>query len=176
MNKKFNKNRILKALSVLDSTALKPFELIVAGGGAMICSYKYPLGTVDVDAIVRRADLNEVDTYIKAVAVKLSLSPDWLNVWVSSFTHYLPADYETRLNILFQGKKVIAKTLGKEDMLILKCFAHRSKDIGHTKTLIKQKTNIEMVENHINRLLEKGIPSAEKALDFLHDILIEMER
>ena len=175
MKENFNKKQTLIALRMLDSVSTKPFELIIAGGSAMVCSYKYPLATIDVDAVIRKASLDEVDKYIKKTAKKLLLSPDWLNMWVSSFTHYLPADYEQRLNMLFQGKKVTAKTFGKEEILILKCFAHRSKDVGHAKALIKQKADIEMVEKHINQLKEQNIPKAQKALDFLDDILDELE-
>ena len=174
MKKEFNKKNILKALQTLDSIADKSFELIIAGGSAMICSYKFPLGTADVDAIVRKAELIEVDTYIKKTAKKLGLVPDWLNMWVSSFTHYLPDDYEDRLNVIFKGKKITAKTLGKEDILILKCFAHRGKDISHVKALIKQKADIEFVENHIQKLIKKNLPLSKKALEFLYDILDEL--
>ena len=174
MKKEFDKKSILKALKALDSIAEKSFELIIAGGSAMICSYKFPLGTTDVDAIVKKAELNEVDIYIKKTAKKLGLAPDWLNMWVSSFTHYLPDDYESRLNILFKGEKITTKTFGKEDMLILKCFAHRGKDVGHTKALIKQKADIDFVEKHINKLIKKNLPLSKKALDFLYDILDEL--
>ena len=175
MTESFNKKQILSALKVLDSVSSKPFELIIAGGSAMVCSYKYPLATKDVDAVIRKADLNEVDMYIKKTAQKLALPPDWLNVWVSSFTHYLPMDYEKRLNLVFQGKKVTAKTFGPEDILILKCFAHRGKDIGHVRALIKQKADIKTVESHIQKLIEQKIPTAKKALEFLYDILDELE-
>lgn len=175
MKEKLNKKTVLKALQTLDSLSDTTFELIIAGGSAMMCSYGYPLGTVDVDAIVKKADLSEVDVYIKKTAKKLSLTPDWLNMWVSSFTHYLPDDYEDRLNIFFKGKKITAKTFGREDILILKCFAHRGKDVGHVKALIKQKTDVDFVENHIKELIKKNLPESKKALDFLYDILDEME-
>ena len=174
MRKEFGKQDILKALKTLDSLAKNPFEIIIAGGSAMICSYQFPLGTTDVDAIIKKSNLSEVDIYIKKTAKRLSLSPDWLNIWVSSFTHYLPGDYENRLNILFKGEQITAKTLGKEDILILKCFAHRGKDIAHARALIKQKTDIDFVENHINNLIAKNWPQAKKALDFLYDILDEL--
>ena len=174
MKEKFNKKTALKALQTLDSCSDKNFELIIAGGSAMICSYGYPLGTADIDAIVKKADLSEVDIYIKKTAKKLSLALDWLNMWVSSFTHYLPDDYEDRLSILFKGKKITVKTFGKEDILILKCFAHRGKDVGHAKALIKQKADINFVENHIKELIKKNLPESKKALDFLYDILDEM--
>ena len=175
MVESFNKKQILSALKVLDSVSSKPFDLIIAGGSAMVCSYQYPLATRDVDAVIRKVDLSEVDKYIKKTAQKLALPPDWLNVWVSSFTHYLPLDYEKRLNLVFQGKKVTAKTFGPEDILILKCFAHRGKDIGHVKALIKQKADIKIVENHIHKLMAQKIPTAKKALDFLYDVLDELE-
>ena len=174
MKEKLNKKTVLRALQTLDSVSHTTFELIIAGGSAMMCSYGYPLGTVDVDAIVKKADLSEVDDYIKKTAKKLSLAPDWLNMWVSSFTHYLPDDYEDRLNIFFKGQKITAKTFGREDILILKCFAHRGKDVGHVKTLIKQKTDISFVESHIKELIKKNLPESQKALDFLYDILDEV--
>ena len=174
MKKEFDKENILKALKVLDSIAEKPFELIIAGGSAMVCSYKFPIATMDVDAVIKKAELSEVDIYIKKTAKQLGLAPDWLNMWMSSFTHCLPDDYETRLNVLFKGKKVIAKTFGKEDMLILKTFAHRGKDIGHAKALIKQKADIDLVERHIKKLIKKNLPLSQKALDFLYDILDEL--
>ena len=174
MKKEFDKENVLKALKVLDSIADKPFELIIAGGSAMVCSYQFPLATMDVDAVIKKAELSEVDVYIKKTAKQLDLAPDWLNIWMSSFTHCLPDDYETRLNTLFKGKKIIAKTFGKEDMLILKSFAHRGKDIGHVKALIKQKANVDLVEEHIKKLIKKNLPLSKKALDFLYDILDEL--
>ncbi|MCY4513012.1 MAG: DUF6036 family nucleotidyltransferase, partial [Bdellovibrionales bacterium] len=130
MKKELNKKDVLKAIQALDTIADKAFEIIITGGSAMMYSYKFPLGTIDVDVIIRKAELNEVDKYIKKTAKKLNLAPNWMNMWVSSFAHYLPNDYEKRLNIIFKGKKIIAKTIGKEDILILKCFAHRGKDVG----------------------------------------------
>lgn len=175
MKKELHKKDVLKALQVLDTMADKAFELIILGGSAMMCSYKFPLGTVDVDVIIKKAELSEVDKYIKKTARKLNMAPDWMNMWVSSFTHYLPSDYEKRLNIIFKGRKLIAKTIGREDLLILKCFAHRGKDVSHAKALIKQKADIEFVESHIKKLIKKNLPLAQKALDFLYDILDELE-
>lgn len=59
-------------------------------------------------------------------------------------------------------------------MLILKCFAHRGKDVGHAKALVKQKADIDLVEKHINKLIKKNLPLSKKALDFLYDILDEL--
>lgn len=164
-----NKKKTLEALKELDKISPKNFELIIGGGSAVICSYGFLLGTADVDAIIKKAELSEVDKSIK------SLPQKWLNTWFSSFTHYLPADYEKRLNILFKGEKILAKTFGKEDLLILKCFSHRAKDVSHVKILIKKQADIKLVENHIKKLIKKNLPKAKKALNFLYDILDEMD-
>ena len=175
MSEKLNKKRILSAFKLLDKITPMSFELIVGGGSAMICSYGFPLGTVDVDVIIKKTSLMELDKYIKMTALKLSLPPNWLNTWFSSFTHLLPVDYEKRLNTLFKGKKVLARSFGKEDLLVLKCFAHRAKDVSHSKTLIQKGADINLVENHIKALIENNLPNGEKDLYFLYDLLDELE-
>ena len=175
MEKELNKEKILSALKELDNITTKKFDLIMGGGSAIICSYGFPLGTTDVDVIIKKAELSEVDKYIKKTARKLSLPLDWMNTWFSSFTHYLPLDYEKRLVLLFKGEKIVVKTFGKEDLLILKCFSHRAKDVSHAKILIRKKADIPFVEKHIQRMIGKKLPKAEKALNFLYDLLDEME-
>ncbi len=145
--------------------------LIVGGGGAMILAHGFALATSDVDAVPRGMDLSQLDPLIKQVAAELSLEPDWLNPYFSTFAHTLPQDYGSRLIVVFSGKVLKAEALGKEEMLIMKCFAHRQKDVGHAKALIKKGANLPSVENHIESLLKKGIPGSQAALDFLDDVL-----
>ena len=76
--------------------------------------------------------------------------------------------------VVGQNLKVLA--LGKDEMLIMKCFAHRLKDEGHAKALIKKGARVEFVESHIEKLLEKRIPLAQEALDFLDELVDESWR
>ena len=59
-------------------------------------------------------------------------------------------------------------------MLIMKCFAHRAKDVGHAKSLIKQGADVAMVEDHISSLLERNFRDAQEALDFLDELLEDL--
>ncbi|MCM2324146.1 MAG: DUF6036 family nucleotidyltransferase [Oligoflexia bacterium] len=162
-----------KALSRLDELLTQPVTLIVGGGGAMILAHGFPLATSDIDAVPKGMEIHALDPLVKKIAEEQGLPPDWLNPYFSTYAHTLPADYEKRLIEVFSGRSLKALALGKEDMLIMKCFAHRQKDVGHAKALLKRGANVAMVEAQIDLLTKKRIPGTQEALDFLDDLLEE---
>ncbi len=159
-----------RALSRLDECLSRDVSLVVGGGGAMLLAYQFPLATSDIDAVPRGMSLDEIDPLVKQVARELGLAPDWLNPYFSTFTHTLPPNYGERLVPIFEGRHLRADALSKDDLLIMKCFAHRQKDVGHAKALITMGADIKMVGEHIESLLQKRIPGAQDALDFLDDV------
>lgn len=163
------------ALKRLDELLPSPsISLILGGGGAMILAHNFPLGTTDMDAVPKGIEISELDPMVKQLAEELKLPFDWLNPYFSTFAHTLPSDYGSRLIEVFSGKNLTVLALGKEDMLIMKCFAHRQKDVGHAKMLIKQHANIDFVETHIEALQKRGIPNAQVAMDFLADVMEQL--
>lgn len=167
---------MLKALQRLDElipTYLNSNEvrLIMGGGGAMILAHGFKLGTSDIDAVpAKGVEVSALDPLVKKIAEEQNLVSDWLNPYFSTFAHTLPSDYANRLISVFKGKQLEVLALGKEEMLIMKCFAHRQKDIGHARALIKKGTDIKAVEQHIESLLKNNIPGSQEALDFLDDV------
>jgi hypothetical protein len=166
---------ILTAFSALDQKLeqrQRPTDLIMGGGAAMILAHDFPLATSDVDAIPKGPTIGELDLLVKEVDRELKLSaPDWLNPYFSTFSHTLPSDYGVRLVLVFEGKALKVFALGAEEMLIMKCFAHRPKDVAHARALVRRGANLEQVENRIDELLAKKIPGSQQALDFFQDIL-----
>lgn len=160
-----------KAFKLLDKKLNTSVILIMGGGGAMIFAHHFPLVTTDVDAIPKGIDIEALSILAKEIALELSLPPDWLNSYFSTFSYVILPDFEENLIEVFSGKWLKVQCLSKEDMLIMKCFAHRPKDVSHTKALIKNGVNIKKVEDHIEYLKSKKIYGAEKALDFLDDVL-----
>jgi hypothetical protein len=158
------------ALSALDSHLDRNVTLIMGGGGAMILAHGYPRGTTDIDAIPVGGDISALDLLVKKIASELSLPVDWLNPYFSTFAHVLPTDYSTRLISVFKGVKLEVKALGCEDMLIMKCFAGRQKDVPHAKALISRGADLKRVEERIEELAAKSIPKAQEALDFLDEV------
>ena len=169
--KKLNKKNIFKALKRLDELAPKPFEMIIGGGTAMLCAYDSPLQTFDVDVILKHITMKEIEKAVWRISEDMNLPKDWLNSWYTSFTHTLPMSFSKRLQLIFKGKKIKAYVLGLEDLLIMKCCAHRAKDIGHARILIRKKVDYEFVLNHLEKLLKKNILPNAKPIEFLEEIL-----
>ena len=142
----------------------------------MILAHGFPLATSDIDAVPVGLDLFTLDSYVKKVAKELGLPADWLNSYYSTFTHVLPSDYGNRLKPVLILDKLEVLALSKDDLLIMKCFAGRQKDVSHAKALMKKGANIKFIEKHIESLYELKIPGARNALDFLDDLLDQVSR
>ncbi len=158
------------AFRALDSRLEGPVTLVVGGGTAMMLAYDLPVRTTDVDAYPVRGRLDEIAPHVRAVARELGLSPDWVNPHYETFAHVLPADYGTRLREVFAGEKLRVMALGVEDLLVMKCFAGREKDVGHARALLKRNPDLRVVERRIEELVERGVPGALDAADFLDDL------
>lgn len=167
-----NKEIMLKAFERLDQYLTEPSEILIGGGAAMLLAYDVPLSTMDIDGLLVQGKITpaELDPLIKKVGKDIGINPHWFNSYFDSYTFTVPADYKKRLKLLYEGKNLKVSALGLEDLLIMKCFAGREKDIGHAKAIIKKGVNLEFVDEHIQSLAEKGLPGAAKALDFLDDI------
>lgn len=164
-----------KAFEKLDAALHQTVTLIMGGGGAMIFAHGFPLATTDVDAIPKGIEQSELNLLSQMVAHELTLPSDWLNGYFATFSYVVLPDFEENLIVVFTGKFLTVKCLSREDMLIMKCFAHRPKDVVHAKALLKKGVNLSKVENHIEYLKSKKIGEAQKALDFLDELLGEME-
>ena len=171
MTKCLNKKTVLKAMKRLDELAPHSFEMIVGGGAAMMCAYDCPLTTVDMDVVFKYISGERLEKPVRQIAREMNLPGNWLNSWYAGFTHYLPSDFNRRLKLIFQGQKITARALGAEDMLILKCCAHRTKDTGHARVLIRRKADHIFVMKHLEKLMEQKRIFNEKPLEFLEDIL-----
>lgn len=137
-------------------------------------AHDHKLSTHDLDALPKGISIEELDVLVKKVATENNLSGDWLNPYFSSFVHTLPNDYGARLIEILSVKNLRVLALGKEDLLIMKCFAHRPKDVGHALALIRQGADTAFVDDHIEKLIEKRIPDAKQALEFLEDLLDQL--
>ncbi|MFM8315493.1 MAG: DUF6036 family nucleotidyltransferase, partial [Deltaproteobacteria bacterium] len=98
-----------------------------------------------------------------------------LNPYYSSFAHVLPNDYGKRLVNVCEFSFLTVSALSMEDLLIMKCFAARQKDVVHARVLVKKGADLILVEKHIKQLLEKRIPGSEKAMKFLNELIAFFE-
>lgn len=161
-----------KALAALDHQLRSPTKLLIGGGAAMLLAHGFPLSTMDIDGLVYQSDLTQaaLDPHVKAVAARLKLPADWLNPYFNTFLYTLPADFKDRLCEIYTGKSLTVVALGVEDLLILKCFAGRPKDLAHARALYRKAQLRGLVEAHLHRLVEKSVPGARAAWDFFSEI------
>ena len=158
------------AFHELDLVLKSPLTLVLGGGTAMALGYRIPVRTTDADAYPQGASLETIDPLVKRVAAKLGLSKDWLNPHYATFAHVLPSDYGSRLKDVFVGDRLRVRALGAEDLLIMKAFAGRAKDVGHARALLKRKPDLGLVERRLQELADRRVPGAREALDFFDDI------
>ena len=163
---------MLRAFGSLDKRLKTPVEILIGGGAAMLLAHKVPLSTMDIDGLLVHCEVSpaELDPLIKKVAQELKINPHWFNSYFGTFTFVIPKDYEKRLIPVYKGMNLKVMAFGLEDLLIMKCFSGREKDIGHVKALIKGGADLNLVEGHVQTLADKGVPKASEALDFLDDI------
>jgi len=161
-----------RALGLLDAELTAAARLIIGGGAAMVLAYKHPLATQDIDAFAAKGGLRiaDLDGAAKRIAKKLDIEPDWLNSHFDTFTFVLPVDYASRLRRVFDGRHLAVDALGPEDLLIMKCFAGRDKDLPHARKLLRLASDLTIVDRQLARLVESGYAGAEKAADFFDDL------
>ena len=164
---------MIAAFAALDAKVKVPLQFLLGGGGAMVLAYQFPVATQDLDAILIKSTLTEGDIHseIQEVATELALPKDWLNPYFGTFLFTLPKTYADRLKNVFSGQFIFVEALGKEDLLVLKCFAGRDKDISHAMALLKKGANIDFVETHLRALVDLRIPGAQAACDFFDDLV-----
>jgi hypothetical protein len=158
------------AFRALDARLVRPLTLVVGGGTAMMLAYGLPVRTSDVDAYPASGRLDDIADPIRDVAREVGLAPDWLNPHFETFAHVLPPDYGTRLREVFAGDRLRVMALGVEDLLVMKCFAGREKDVGHARALLRRGPDLGIVERRIEELVGRGVPGAADAADFLDDL------
>jgi hypothetical protein len=163
-------SRLRAGFQALDRLLARPTTLIVGGGSAMMLAYRLPVRTMDVDAYPKEGSLDEMLPAVRAVAKELDLPPDWINPWFETFAYVLPPDYGARLRTVFAGERLTVAALGVEDLLVMKCFAGREKDVGHARALLKRNPELGLVERRIQELADKRVTGAQDALDFFDDL------
>ena len=150
---------------------------MVAGGAAMLLAYGLTEATHDVDAVTFKgfAKIEDIKPQIQSVAKEMGIAGDWINPHFGGFSFVLPENYASRLREVFKGKTLEVWVLGPEDLLIMKLHAGRPKDDSHIRRLLKtQALNLQLVESHLEDLIERGINGSQEALSrydqFLEDL------
>ena len=137
-----SRDELIKRLERLDEDAFFSFDtnshyyLVIVGGGALILQRYISRATHDVDVILVSPELSEL------------LEKYDINCRVQTYINNFPYNYEDRLVLLFQGRKVDFYTASLEDIVVTKLYSSRAVD--------KVDVESDEVLKHLNwHLLEK---------------------
>lgn len=161
-----------KALAALDGKLSGPAQLLIGGGAAMLLAHGFPVATMDIDGLVYKSAMTQsaLDRQAKVVAREVGIPADWLNSYFNTFLYTLPTDFAERLVPVYKGKCLTVLALGAEDLLVLKCFAGRPKDLPHARALYRKVRELSVVDTHLQQLLERHVPGAVEAADFFDQL------
>lgn len=165
------------ALKALDAKLSLPTKLLIGGGAAMLLAHGFPVSTMDIDGVLFQSEMTQadLDPLVKQVAQEMHIPADWLNSYFNTFLYPLPADYAERLIEIYHGVHLRVLALSMEDLLILKCFAGRPKDQSHARALLRKISRRDIVDEHLQQLLERHVPGAESAVAFYDDLIDEVD-
>jgi len=89
---------------------------------------------------------------IRAVADRLDLTPGWLNGSIQTYLDVLPPDYKARLITLPARGKLHIALLHRQDIIVIKLFAGRPRDLADIVALRPTPQELQFVRSELPRL------------------------
>jgi len=166
------KRNLLKLLGDLDA-ALEARgerlhrELVIYGGAALIALNIPDRATVDIDVFEPTLDLVLIST-IKELAQKNMFDEHWINSTGLAFKHEMPKGWKQRTVIVFKGRFLSVKMLGRIDLIFTKILAEldRGEDLQDLIKLKPTQSEINSLRPHLCKL-ESGLAWQTKIEDLL---------
>jgi hypothetical protein len=97
----------------------------------------------------------------------LDLPPGWLNGSIQSYADVLPPDYESRLTSLPAWGKLQVAVIHRKDVIVMKLFAGRPRDITDVIALKPSPDELEFARNQLPRLTHIDATRAARLVQLL---------
>jgi hypothetical protein len=129
-----SKDTIIEALTSLSAElgfSETPYEVLIAGGAALVLLYGARESTKDVDAVITDRAVLEA---ARRVAARLALPDDWLNDGAKGFLRGI-----ARGEVVFQTQALTVRALAPPQLLAMKLTAWRDDlDIEDARLLLSK--------------------------------------
>lgn len=172
MQETMGEEDLRKALLALGERLRARTDIVVGGASALILTGELPRATSDFDVLYSDPDIGRLQEDIRAVADRLHLTPGWLNGSIQTYLDVLPPDYKARLITLPARGKLHIALLHRQDIIVMKLFAGRSRDLTDIVALRPTPKELQFVRSELPRLKRIDQPRAarlESFLDQYHD-------
>jgi hypothetical protein len=146
------KQDFIQALQALGRRVSGQTEIVLGGAGALILTGELDRVTDDGDVLRSPPDIGQLQADIRAVAESLDLPGGWLNGSIQSYGDVLPPDYASRLKSLPAWGKLQVAVLHRKDVIVMKLFAGRPRDITDVMALTPSHEELAFVRSQVPRL------------------------
>jgi hypothetical protein len=149
MTQKMTSAALWAALTRLGSTIREPASLTLGGSAALLLTGLLDRLTDDGDVVESSVDFGRLLDAIRTVEVIEQAPPGWLNTSIQAYTHVLPADYRTRLIRLPPLERLDVSLLGRPDVILMKVYGHRSRDLQDLLAVAPRADELAFVEQQL---------------------------
>ena len=149
---KFGQAELRQAFAALGERLHDRTEIVLGGAGALILTGDLQRATSDCDVLHSDPDIGQLQEDIRAVAHRLGLPSGWLNGSMQTYLDILPPDYRTRLRSLSMPGKLQVFVLHRQDVIVMKLFAGRPRDIADVQSLHPTLNELTFAKGQLPRL------------------------
>lgn len=146
------KQDFIQALQALGRRVRGHTEIVLGGAGALILTNQLDRVTDDGDVLRSHPDIGQLQDDIRAVAQALDLPTGWLNGSMQSYSDIVPPDYASRLTSLPAWGKLQVALLHRKDVIVMKLFAGRPRDITDVIALAPSQDEFDFIRSQLPRL------------------------
>lgn len=157
------------ALSALGARAPHPVSLVLGGSAALILGDSLQRPTDDADIVSSEPGIDALQPLIRDVADASHLPPGWLNGSIQAYTYILAPDYVERLRTLPPFGRLRVALLSRVDILLMKVFALRARDVDDLRALAPTASERAFVARQIDRLAIREPVKADAMRAFLDE-------
>jgi hypothetical protein len=165
-----DKNRLKDAFAILGDRLNKPARLLIGGAGALILGGELTRATTDCDVLRSDPDMGQLQGDIRTVGERCGLPGGWLNGSAQTYAEILPPDYESRLQSLPPFGRLQVMVLHRQDVLVMKLYAGRPRDLADIATLAPTASEIQFARDELPRLRRIDEARAERMRAVLDDL------
>jgi hypothetical protein len=157
------------ALEALGKRATEPVSLVLGGSAALILGDTLQRPTDDGDVVTSEPGFDQLGPLMRDVADAEHLPPGWLNESIQSYTYILPPDYTMRLVTLPPFGRLHVWLLSRRDVLLMKVYAMRPRDIEDIRALAPTTDELAFVAAQVTRIAMQEPEKAQDMRDFLDE-------
>ncbi len=171
MDETLDKRRLVEAFAALGALLHSSTQILIGGAGALVLRGELTRATTDCGVLRSQPDMGRLQNDIRAVADRCGLVPGWLNGSAQTYADILPPDYESRLHSLPPFGRLQVMVLHRQDVLVMKLFAGRPRDLADIAVLTPTPTELEFARGELPRLHRIDEARAERMRAFLDGLI-----